>query len=390
MPAASRSGVSQRAGATPDLSSILKRLEQWGAARDWVGPDPYEGLNAPLGRLARGARARQVVTQIYKRVPFSPPWPLRASPRPNAKALALVLSGYATPFGRTLPNAPRFREELPRRLRELNLLGGSGAAWGYHFDTQVRHIFYAKETPNAIATVFVVNALLDEHDASANPDCLELALRARSYFLDLETQGSVNRSYFAYVAAGSELVHNANALVCGTLARLDALKPDPEARSAATRCIATTIDAQRDDGLWPYGEAPGLEWRDNFHTAYVLEALIHTKRELGIGDDALRNGLESWKHAFIESDGWARYYDHRKYPYEAHSAASAIDLLCEEGSTSHVQLASRIGALAIRLLWISDSGCFGFRRSPRGLNRRVFMRWTNAPMFRSLSRLLST
>ena len=37
-------------------ADVLAHLERWGAARDWIGPDPYEGLNSPLGRLARTRR----------------------------------------------------------------------------------------------------------------------------------------------------------------------------------------------------------------------------------------------------------------------------------------------------------------------------------------------
>src|SRR6266511_1099570 len=94
--------------------AVLARLERWGAARAWIGPDPYEGLNSPLGRLAPSRRSRQAVTQLYKRLPFRPPWPLGAPPGANAKALALVLSGYVTPAGRRLPGAEEHLARIPR------------------------------------------------------------------------------------------------------------------------------------------------------------------------------------------------------------------------------------------------------------------------------------
>jgi hypothetical protein len=49
-----------------DIAAVLDRLEHWGREREWVGPDPYEGLNSPLGRLMRGKRPRQAVIQAYK------------------------------------------------------------------------------------------------------------------------------------------------------------------------------------------------------------------------------------------------------------------------------------------------------------------------------------
>jgi DNA uptake protein ComE-like DNA-binding protein len=152
-----------------DLASVLARLERWGAGRGWVGPDPYEGLNSPFGRLAPTRRSRQAVTQLYKRLPLTPRGPLGAPSRPNAKALALVLSGYATEAGRRLPGASRYLTEIPAQLAEMNLLDGA-AGWGYHFDVQTRNLRYDSRTPNAIATCFVVGALCDAHEATGDQE----------------------------------------------------------------------------------------------------------------------------------------------------------------------------------------------------------------------------
>jgi hypothetical protein len=351
--------------------SIMRRLDSWGTELDWVGPDPYEGLNTPLGGMVRSPRARQAVIQAYKRMPFSPPWPLTAPRRPNAKALALALSGYSQPAGATLPGAAQNQRRLPARIDDLRLeLGAGSTAWGYHFSVQTRHLFYSDRTPNAIATCFVIEALIE---ASAGG------------------QGS----FFAYVASGSELIHNANLLVCAALSRLELLEPDEHARALVAEAVGTTLAAQRDDGLWPYGEARNLTWIDNFHTAYVLESLfvIGDSQDLGAGELAV--GLEAWIECFLEPDGAARYYPDRRFPLEAHSYASAIDLLCiasahDEGRRKELlDLAERLARSAIRELWLEKAGRFAFRRGPHSLNRRSFMRWTNAPMFRALSRLAS-
>jgi hypothetical protein len=370
---------------------LLDRLERWGAARDWIGPDPYEGLNAPLGRLARTRRSRQAIIQAYKRSPVSPPWPLRAPRRANAKALALVLGAYATPAGQRLAGADRYLTTLPARLSEMNLLT-DGAAWGYHFDVQTRNIAYHSRTPNAIATCFVVDALCDSHEATGDASCAELAQAARPFLLSLNRRSEEYGPFFAYVPHGEPpLVHNANLLVCGALARLNTLDPDARAAAAAREAAETTLVRQRDDGTWPYGEAPNYAWIDNFHTAYVLDGLWRTRQEFGVGEGEFERGLASWRSAFFDGNGWARYYADRRYPLETHCAASAVDLLSlVAASESDLDLARSIAACAVRELWLDGNGCFAFRRTGLGLNKREFMRWTNAPMFRALSRLCST
>jgi hypothetical protein len=375
---------------------VLSQLERWGAQRDWVGADPYEGLNTSAGRLVRSRRARQAVTQIYKRLPASPPWPLRAQAQPNAKALALALSAYSTPAGSALSGAERFLTRLPSELERLNLLDRGQAAWGYPFDAQTRHLFYDRRTPNAIATCFVVAALIDAAEATGDARHSELALRARPFLRSLATEHG-GRPYFSYVQTGSELIHNANLLVCGALARLHRLSPDEEARETLLEAAATTVDLQRPDGLWPYGEAANLQWTDNFHTAYVLDGLRAVTETYGLGASALARGVAAWRQAFFEPDGWARYFPHSHFPLEAHCSASAIDLLCVLPRHPHdpaeddrgAGLAERVGETAIRELWMPGEGRFAFRRTPRGRNGRAFMRWTNAPMFRALARLAS-
>jgi hypothetical protein len=374
------------------FEAVLECLERWGAERGWVGPDPYEGLNSPLGRLARSFRARQAVVQLYKRVPFAPPWPLRAGPRPNAKALALALSGYATPYGRRLKGADEFLSRIPAQLAKMNLLR-NGTAWGYPFNAQTRHLYYSGETPNAIATCFVVGALCDTANVTGNESALRLALAARPYLLSLLKEPTDHGPFFAYVAAGSELIHNANIVVCGTLARLDVLEPDQKAETMVRRAATTTLALQREDGLWDYGEAQNLRWADNFHTAYILEGLCHLENAFQMGSAALERGVRAWEERFFEADGWAGYDPDRRYPLEAHSCASAIDLLCKlaerDQGEGHLTLAERVAETAIRELWLPESGRFAFRRTARGLNKRQFMRWTNAPMFRALARLCS-
>ena len=360
--------------AVVDRIDVLRELERWGAERDWLGADPYEGMNAPLARLVgRTPKLRQAVIQAYRRAPVDPPSPLRPKPRRNAKTVALVLSGYVA-----APLADRERQIAAGLYHLAQLRTGGG--WGYHFDFQSRWGSYGAEVPNAIATCFAAGALVD----AGRP---ELALAARRY-LGHDLWNPDGR-YFGYVGAGAVLIHNANALVCGTLARLHEIDPDDELAERVRAAARTTTDLQRPDGSWPYGESPSLGWIDTFHTAYTLEGLHEVDRVLGEAGAAVERGYDFWSRALIEDDGTARARADRRYPLETHSYATAIDTLVmlRERRADGVALAERVAQAAIRDLWLPERGHFAFERYPRWTNRRAFVRWTNAPMFRALARL---
>ncbi len=100
-----------------------------------------------------------------------------------------------------------------------------------------------------------------------------------------------------------------------------------EWKSTALESTATTLAAQRPDGSWPYGEGGGLAWSDNFHTAYNLDGLLLVW--IATGDPAVRDGLERglthWTRDFFGLSGEPKYYPHRPFPYDIHSAATAVD-----------------------------------------------------------------
>ncbi len=356
---------------------VLRELERWGAERDWLGADPYEGMNAPLAHaVGRTPKLRQAVIQAYRRAPWDPPAPLRPQPRRNAKTAALVLSGYAAAPDGLLPERERQIAAGVYHLAQLRTGGG----WGYHFDFQSRWGSYGAGVPNAIATCFAAGALID----AGRP---ELALPARRYLgHDL---WNAEGSYFGYVGAGAVLIHNANALVCGTLARLHEVDPDEEVADRVRAAARTTAAGQGPDGSWPYGQAASLGWIDNFHTAYTLEGLHEVDRVLGEGGDAVERGYDYWTRELFDDAGRARSRAGRTYPLEAHSYATAIDTLVvlRERRPDGVALARRVADAAVRDLWLADRGHFAFERTRRFTNRRAFVRWTNAPMFRALSRL---
>jgi len=305
----------------------------------------------------------------------------------------LVLSAYTLPGGARLEDSTRWATSMQRRLEGLRL--PESRAWGYHFDVQTRHLFYPRTSPNAIATCFAIRGLLDASEYAGRSGAAELAQAATPFLASL-LRDSEHGRFFAYVPAGSELIHNANILVCGTLARLLELESDESVGALVEEAAATTLELRREDGNWPYGERGDLTWRDNFHTAYVLEGLARLHEWSGRHEELLIDATNCWLQSFFDERATARYHPDRAYPADAHSAASAIDAMCivaaaVPGLRAHLlDRAFAVAERAIEILWLPGERRFATQLNARGTNRREFMRWTNAPMFEALARLLTS
>ena len=124
-----------------------------------------------------------------------------------------------------------------------------------------------------------------------------------------------------------------------------------------------------------------------------VEAEVQRLEALGATrwDHQVEHGYDFWVRELFDDAGRARARDDRTYPLEAHSYATAIDTLVvlRERRPDGLALAARVADAAVRDLWLADRDHFAFERRPRFTNRRAFVRWTNAPMFRALSRLIA-
>jgi hypothetical protein len=225
---------------TKGVAGAVERIRAWGEARDWRGYDPYDGLNTPAAPvLTLGTPlGRRVLTQAVKLSPVNVRPALRIRPDWNAKALGLVASGYAR-----LSAANGDAEARAQALRWLAWLadpssGETGElAWGYPFPVQTRFFAYSAGTPNTIATSFVAHALLDGVELLDEERWAEPALGAARFLVSrMRADG-----YFRYVPDEDELVHNANALASGVLARTARVLGDASLLEPARAALGRTL-----------------------------------------------------------------------------------------------------------------------------------------------------
>jgi polysaccharide biosynthesis protein VpsJ len=377
---------------TPGLERAISRIRAWGESHDWRGYDPYDALNSPFTPYLTLGRplAKRLLTQTVKLSPLNLRPALRVQPAWNAKALGLVASGYAR-LGKAADDATS-GEHARRWLRwlvEHAERRERGAGWGYHFDVQTRFFGYARETPNTIATAFVAHAFLDGAELLEEREWLEGATAAADFLSgEMRVEGR-DTTFFRYLPGEPELVHNANLLACGVLARTARALDNDAYREAAAAALATSLAAQRGDGSWPYAETPGRRWVDNFHTAYVLESLSHCVPSFPEVEEPLRRGIAYWHEALFLGDGTPKYFPESVYPLDAHSYASAIDawVALSHFHPDAVANATRVANGLITTM-LDPAGHVHFQKRRHWKNTVPFVRWTTAPSFRALAGLL--
>jgi hypothetical protein len=369
--------VSSAATARAVAEALSERME----AADFRGWDPFDALASPMLRaIARGRRARQAAIQGLKRLPVNPR-PLLGVPRQeHVKALALCASAYARLRRRPGDRWDALAQAMGSRLAARAVRHGDEAAWGYDFDVQTRWGYYQRGTPNAVATAFAIHGLLDAQPEGKGRELAEAAVR-------FATRRLVGHGrHLAYYAGATAEIHNASALLADALGR--AAPADSSARALARGAIERLLDAERAPGYWPYGEQPGLEWVDGFHTGYVLLALHRWDRREP--DPALAaavaRGVDFYISHLFERDGAPRHTVESLYPIDTHAAATAIwtlSLLSERDERAPAT-AARVLDFTLRRLRRRD-GRFAFQ-----LRRRVrlavpYIRWSDAHMLLALA-----
>jgi hypothetical protein len=378
-----------------ELVDALARLEAWGSARDWLGTDPYDGLNATrfISPLARSRRGRQLVTQLVKRSPLDLRRPLGIRPAHSAAALAQVVSAYARYRFLPTEEAPSKLADAVSELDALRCTGFEEPCWGYHFDVQTRVFFYPRGAPNTIATAFAGLALLDAFETTADRRLLDLAAGAGDFFLrHVPPTECDDGAYFGYLVGDRTPIHNANMLVCALLARLALQLGRADFKEAARKGVTYTVANQRPDGSWPYGERLNLGWVDGFHTGYVLESLgVCGAAGLGEGAAALGRGLNYYRRRLFCDDGAPKYFESSIYPIDTQCAAQGIQTFARSSDLSpdYVETAWSIFGYAIRKLRRPD-GAFIFQRSRAWQNRTPHVRWAEAPMLLAMTHLFET
>jgi len=377
------------------ITLAVRELQNWIEVRDYAGYEPYDILNSPLFSAA-GLRLRTAdwaLIQIGKRFGGKTLRALlRVPPGTNPKALGLMLAGYCDQF-RFGAACSTQMHDLKSRLRSLRSPDEEDFCWGYDWDfVSLRGPVLPAFRPNAIATVFCGQALLDFAEAAGDEEALEMATSA-GRFLVTRLNRSVDTAAdlcFSYTPWDKTRIYNSSALAGAFLARLGLKIDNPEYLHLAKRAMHYLVAEQQSDGSWFYGAERRQRWIDGFHTGYNLEALLAYRGMTGDRsvDSAVHRGFEFYRNHLFDHDGAPKYLHNSRYPIDIHCCSQAIltfAALAPEDSEAR-EKAIEVAEWTLNTMRAPE-GYFYYQAYRWWRNRTAYMRWGQAWMFRSLTRL---
>lgn len=347
-------------------------LAERAAAVEWRGPDAYDGLWWRWPRpLTAGPRRRQVFIQLHARSPVDIRVLYRRQHSLIAKALGIF--GSVGLRAHQLGSGDRARELALAAVEIVDADRTAGErGWGYPWDVQTRWSFYPAGSANIVVTTFCGTALLEAEQVCSRTDLGDRARNAARWILN---ELWMPDGFFAYHPGSAMNVHNANLL--GAAFVNAALPDDPNATERVARAIARTLDAQRPDGSWAYGETPQLGWVDSYHTGYVLSCLWRLRAVDSAIEDAVARGAQYYER-FFDADGRALMWRDKPFPEDAHAAGTGlttIALLVEAGLVPR-ELLERVAARTMTAGIVDGHAVY--RRYRRYRTRVRYLRWCDA------------
>lgn len=385
----------------------LYRLKKYCEKEQFMGWDPYDGLNSKLFHaipfLDKIPFCRLVMIQTFKRNPFNLRRLALIPKQHNAKGIGLFLQGYCNLykavqkdiklvqlFGSTQEITAQIHE-LADLLIEMRSVGDyHGACWGYNFDWQARLYFlFPKHTPTVVATNFCATALMEAYEITKEQKYLDNALSSARFVIeDLHRAKQQEGFLFSYSPLpGNDTVYNASLLGSRLLSFCYKYTGDEEYKRLAKESIIACCKGQQESGAWVYGLMPFQNWVDSFHTGYNLDALIAYQENTGDKsfNHYIEKGFDYYIHHHFDEKNEPKYYDTKKYPIDIHCPGQLFVTL------SRLHKFSEYKKLAYDVLrWtvenMQDKKGYFYYQLKKGISSKIsYMRWSNAFMFCALS-----
>lgn len=389
----------------PDIALAqewLGELEAWLVAHGTAGYDPFDIKAHPRIRALQSRfLLRKMATVLCDAFPFASRRWLGIAPTENPKTHALLAIGRLR-FHQLTGDTAILDAALGDLdwLRDHACAGFSGHCWGYPFAVNGVGVNIPAHSPIAVVSAIAGEAFLLAHRIT---DALEHRAAAESiarhFMEDLPRLAETESGFcFAYGLQDRRAVHNANLLVAQHLLEVAVLTDDEAMARTALRAVQFTLNAQRPDGAFPYGEVlPGADHEaglmalvDHHHTGFVLRSLtaINVCAQNSVIKDAIKRGYAFYK-TLLDASGMP-HSEHSDYPVDIHACAEAI--LCHATQEKDFMGARQQSTLALRWSWAlmrnTKDGAPHYRKYKGFTSKIAYPRWGVAWMYRALAEYL--
>jgi hypothetical protein len=372
----------------------LKRLDGWVEQNGWLGFDPFDGLSAPFVRKLTFEipALRIALQQTVRRLPINIRPLLGITPKHSNQAMGYFASGYLHWYA--LTGDQRFLDKALYCLADLEKSRCPqfvAYAWGWEFDYQSRGYYEPRGVPTVVWTSFIAHAFLDAYELLLDSHFLDVAYSVCDFILnDLpHHQVGLNSTCISYIPFKLMEIHNANMLAASILARVYKHTGKASLLHLAKQAVTYTVENQRADGAWYYGEGARWRWVDGYHTGFVLDSLYTYQRATGDIQFAsqLRRGMDFYRAALFDGPV-AKHYDTHTGPIDIQSVAQAIQTFAFIPAQYHgdIAWAEQVALWAIENMQ-DPSGYFYFRKSGGSINKTPLLHWGQATMLASLALL---
>lgn len=376
------------------ILEAIEKLDAWIEESGWIGYDPFDGLSAPLARRLtfENPLLRIVLQQTVRRLPFNIRPLLGVTKKRSNQAMGYFASGYVRLYSITgeQENLDKVQYCLADLMKN-HCTGLPGYTWGWKFDYQSRGHFLPRGLPTVVWTSFIAYAFLDAYEALSTPLYLDVARGVAQAILEAFPRHQItdNSLCISYVPDAMLEIHNANMLAASVLARVYKHTGEQQLHEVAQQAVRYTMDHQRADGSWWYGEGLRWRWVDGYHTGFVLDSLHWYQQATGDTQFEVRmkQGMEFYRHALFEGP-IARHYDNRTQPIDIQSISQAIQTfaLIPECYGGDPAWSEQVALWAIEHMQ-DPTGYFYFRKGRFTMNRTPLLHWGQATMLAALSLL---
>ncbi len=385
----------QPAPALKLADTVLQQHYRYLAQNDFSGWDIFDGLNSKIFQKSpfhRSRIARLAWVQLFKKSPVNFRR-LVGVPRSknNPKALALFISGLLN-MARVYA-LEEYADQAQKRYRLLQSLRSpnySGNGWGYDFPWQARAFYVPAFKPNMVVSTFVGHALLDLFEYFDKATFLNEAAGISEFIL---THGILSETAdnlcFRYIPGEDAIIHNANLLGAGFLSRLYDFTGEEALKEKAQKAVRFSVQAQRKDGAWVYGNRGHHQWVDNFHTGYNLLSIYRYQtccRDLQF-ERALSRGINYHLRHHFTKELLPKFSDTRLYPLDIHCYSQAIltALTLRDYWPDPQHFTAQMIHHAIERMFDPSKGYFYYQQHKFYTNKIAYIRWSQAWMFYALS-----